>query len=57
MNRGLLFWILMILWVLSLLGVVFEVIGPKYGYVTNVFLLVLFALLGWDVYGPALKGK
>lgn len=57
MSRGLLFWILMLLWVLSILSVVFEFVPLKYTYVSNVFLLVLFSILGWDVYGPALKGK
>lgn len=57
MTRGLIFWLLMFLWVLSILGVLLDVIGPKYGYVSNIFLLLLFALLGWDVYGPAVRGK
>jgi hypothetical protein len=55
MNRSLLFWFLMILWFLSVLGVVFEVVGPKYGYVSNVFLLIVIGLLGWKVYGAPLK--
>jgi predicted membrane channel-forming protein YqfA (hemolysin III family) len=57
MSRTVVFWFLMLLWVLSILGVVFEVYPAKYQSVSNIFLLLLFGLLGWDVYGPALKGK
>lgn len=57
MTRGTIFWLLMILWALAVLGVIFEFIPIKYYGVSNVFLLVLFGLLGWDTYGPAVKGK
>lgn len=54
MTRGLLFWILMILWFLS---VVFGAsIGPYSLYVTTGLLLILFGLLGWQVFGPPIKG-
>jgi hypothetical protein len=54
MTRGLLFWILMILWFLSwFAGSVFKEF-PIWG--SNVLAFILFALLGWEVYGPALKG-
>ena len=55
MSRGLLFWILMILWALSVLfgGRLF----PDYAiYASSVLLFVLFALLGWQVFGPPIKG-
>lgn len=54
MTRGLLFWILMILWVLS---VVFGTdIGKNALYVSTGLLLVLFGLLGWEVFGAPIKG-
>lgn len=55
MTRGLLFWILMILWALS---VIFgDRLFPGYGiYASTALLLILFALLGWQVFGPPIKG-
>ncbi len=54
MSRGLLFWILMILWFLS---VVFsEDVGKHAIWVSTGLLIVLFGLLGWKVFGPPLKG-
>lgn len=55
MTKGLLFWILMILWAFAVLGVVFDFYPVKYGYVSNIFLFVLFFLLGSKVFGPPLK--
>lgn len=55
MSRGLLFWILVILWALSVLlgGRLF----PDYSiYASTALLLVLFALLGWQVFGPPIHG-
>ncbi len=57
MTRGTIFWLMMILWFLAILGVVFEIVPLKYGYASNVFLLIVIGLLGWDVYGPAVRGK
>lgn len=55
MSRGLLFWILMILWALSVLFGVH--LFPAYAtYVNAGLLFVLFALLGWQVFGPPIKG-
>lgn len=56
MSRGLLFWIIMILWVLSVFFGV-RLFAENAFYVSTGLLIVLFGLLGWDVYGPALKGK
>lgn len=55
MSRGLLFWILMILWFLS---VVFGVrlFAENAIYISTGLLLVLFGLLGWQVFGPPIKG-
>lgn len=51
MSFALLFAILMILWALSW----FWTPGPPFGpYVNNVLIWVLFALLGWHVFGPLL---
>lgn len=54
MSRGLLFWILMILWFLSV------VFGARLGeytlYVSAGLLLILFGLLGWKVFGAPIKG-
>ncbi len=58
MSIGLLFWILMILWVIF--GAWYRstpaAFGP-YGWAGDWLLLfVLFALLGWRVFGPVLHG-
>jgi len=55
MTRGLLFWLLMILWAISaIFGV--EIFGTRAIYVSTGLLLVLFALLGWQVFGAPIKG-
>jgi hypothetical protein len=55
MTRGLLFWILMILWFLSVLFG--ATLFPAYAvYASTGLLLILFALLGWQVFGPPIKG-
>jgi len=57
MTRGLLFWILMILWLLFGLWWWWPAAGASYlvlGF--PVLLFVLLALLGWQVFGPAIKG-
>jgi hypothetical protein len=52
MSRGILFWMLMILWLIF--G--FVVYWPGYYVIgSHVLLWVVIALLGWQVYGPALK--
>ena len=58
MSKGLMFWILMLLWL-----VVWGVGtwgGPYYGHystaVSGLLLFVLFAVLGWTVFGPAIRG-
>jgi len=53
MSRGLLFWIIMILCILG--GVYIHRDGVAI-YIGNQFVnWVLFALLGWKVFGPILK--
>jgi len=58
MQRSLIFWVMMLLWLLSIAGVFW---GPKDYHLAFVggstfFNFVLFGLLGWQVYGPAIKG-
>ena len=56
MSRGFLFWLLMILWAISVLFGV-RLFGLEYaGYASNGLLLILFALVGWQVFGPPIKG-
>lgn len=54
MDMGLLFWFLMILWLLALIGAWAQWPGP---WVVGGSALqwVLFGLLGWKVFGPILK--
>jgi hypothetical protein len=53
MSRGLLFWILMILWFVFGLWASWPL---GWGFGSTVLLFVLLALLGWQVFGPAIKG-
>jgi hypothetical protein len=55
MTRGLIFWVLMLVWLVFSL-VVFGGYGGLYGARAGAFLeFVLFLLLGWQVYGPPVK--
>jgi hypothetical protein len=58
MTFGLLFWILMILWVIYGFGYRSSPTAfGAWGWAGDWLLLfVLFALLGWRVFGPALHG-
>ena len=47
------FWILMLLWLLWSLP--FNKWGGTYPYAGNLLLFVLFGLLGWQVFGAAVK--
>jgi len=54
-TRGLLFWLLMILWCISaLFGV--RIFGEYALYASTGLLLILFGLLGWQVFGAPIKG-
>ena len=57
MSIGLLFWILMILWVvLGVVVVLPAARGGQYAVAGNSLLLfILLALLGWQVFGPILR--
>lgn len=57
MSRGLIFWVLMLLWLVFGL---FAYLGSgpylKWGLAGNGLLtFILFGLLGWKVFGPAIK--
>jgi hypothetical protein len=57
MSRGLIFWILMLIWFVFGL-VVYSGNGPVWSYypiANQVFLFVLFVLLGWQCYGAPIK--
>jgi hypothetical protein len=57
MQKGLLFWLLMLLWLVLGLWVTWPVGGGAYGPVgVNLLLFVLIALLGWKEFGPPLQG-
>lgn len=57
MSRGLIFWIMLLLWFLSL---VCGYVGlyPAYWHpiVNSVFLFLLFLLVGWQLWGAPIKG-
>ena len=61
MQRGLIFWVLMLIWVVF--GLIIWIGGPALGGyahasegVNTLLLFILFALLGWQVYGAAIRG-
>lgn len=59
MTRGTIFWVLMLLWLIF--GCVFfwprgAGFGSYAPLGSNLLLFVLLGLLGWKVFGPAIKG-
>jgi len=58
MPRGLLFWVIWIICVLVWLGVKFGGVGGNYGQFAGggVIEFVLFGILGWQVFGPVVRG-
>jgi hypothetical protein len=59
MPLGLIFWVIMLLWLLLGLGLQFGWFGPnqQVGVWGNTLMLfLLFALLGWRVFGAAIQG-
>ncbi len=59
MQKGLLFWILMLLWLLVGVWGIWPATGGIVPYGTVGWGLVLFllvSLLGWKVFGPPLQG-
>jgi len=56
MSKGLAFWILMLLWFFfGALGVYNSGNAGWQGWAGNLLLFVLLALLGWAVFGDAIK--
>lgn len=57
MSKGLLFWVIWVICVLLYLGVNFAGVGVGYGrYVGGgVIELILFGLVGWQVFGAVVK--
>jgi len=55
MTRGLIFWVLMLLWLVSSLVFYFGLF-PGGALVNAGTLFILFALLGWQVFGSPIKG-
>jgi hypothetical protein len=57
MTRGLIFWVLMLIWLVFGIIWQFGVIPASFGLAGGAFLLfVLFFLLGWQVFGPPVRG-
>jgi hypothetical protein len=61
MSRGLIFWVLMLIWFVFALLINFggsALIGGAHisAGVNDLLLFVLFLLLGWQVYGPPIHG-
>jgi hypothetical protein len=59
MTMRLLYWILVLLWVLSAFGAFFMPFGPythTAAGVGSLLELILFVLLGWKVFGQPIEG-
>lgn len=58
MTRGILFWILMLLWLIFGFYLNWNVIqGGAYGIAGfNILLFILLGVLGWQVFGSPVKG-
>jgi hypothetical protein len=57
MTRGLIFWVLMLVWAVFALAVFGGIIAGPYAAGGNRLLdFILFLLLGWQVYGPPVRG-
>jgi hypothetical protein len=57
MTRGLIFWVIMLVWLVFSLAVFGGYLGGTYAVGGGALLhFVLFLLLGWQVYGPPVRG-
>jgi hypothetical protein len=61
MTRGLIFWVLMLIWfvfalVINLAPMALEGYGRGAGLADQFLFFILFLLLGWQVYGPPVRG-
>jgi hypothetical protein len=54
MDVGLLFWMLMILWGITLIGAAY---GAHWAWIagSSVLQWILFACLGWKIFGPIIR--
>lgn len=55
MSIAMLFWVIMILWLLSWWGA-WVITDPRIGHASNLIVWVCLALLGWHVFGAAIHG-
>ena len=57
MSIGLLFWLIMVIWLLFGAAVAWPRDAPnRYGFGSNLVLWVVIALLGWKVFGFVIQG-
>ena len=56
MTRGLIFWVLMLIWFVFSLAVFGGYAGHYSPGASSLLEFVLFLLLGWQVYGPPVRG-
>lgn len=54
MTLGLAFWVIMLVWFVFGLLLHFGVVAGMYAGASTLLLFVLFALLGWQTFGPPL---
>jgi hypothetical protein len=55
MSRGLIFWVIMLLLLLSMIGAFVGIGGAYMRQASGIIEWVLLALLGWNVFGPMVK--
>ncbi len=56
MSRGLMYWIIVLIWIVLVLASFFGYGGAHTAMASEGVLLLLFVLLGWQVYGPPIHG-
>lgn len=56
MTRGLIFWVIMLIMLILAIAWHFAILGPYGGISMGVVGYLLFALLGWQVFGPPIRG-
>ena len=54
MSLGLCFWVIVIVAVVFFGALIGGLIGPYFGHYSELVILVLVLLLGWQVFGPPL---
>lgn len=56
MTRGLIFWVLMLVWLVFGIVAHFGGMGPYGPIGSTILLFVLFFMVGWQVFGPPIRG-